>query len=99
PRRELDRCHCQLLHLLLDKHEAPEFVLEPREVVLRPGFGPTFGPARALEWIEAQVSQVGYVSLGLVTQPATRLFDEPILEVVNAHGTQLAFAEVPDFVP
>src|SRR5215208_6705966 len=97
-RRELDRSHGQLLHLLLDKNEAPEFVLEPREVILRPGFGPIVGPARALEWIEAKVGQIGHVSLGLVAQPAAGLVDETILEVVDAHGAKLAFAEVPDLM-
>src|SRR5215218_7332084 len=57
-RRELDRCHGQLLYLLLDKHEAPEFIFEPLEVLLRPGFGPAVGPARALERVEAQIGQV-----------------------------------------
>src|SRR5215469_399709 len=33
-RRELDRGHRQLLHLLLDEHEAPELELEPVEVLL-----------------------------------------------------------------
>src|SRR6266478_2117551 len=60
-RRVLDGRHDELLHLLLDKHEAPEFVFEPLEVLLRPGFGPTIGPARALERIQAKVGQVGHV--------------------------------------
>src|ERR1700724_4468078 len=34
--REFDRSHGQLLHLVLDEHEAPEFVLEPVKVLLRP---------------------------------------------------------------
>src|SRR5438876_9745427 len=70
-RRELDRSHGQLLYVLLDKHEAPEFVLEPREVILRPGLSPITGPARALEWIEAKIGQVGHVGFGFITQPAT----------------------------
>src|SRR6185437_7707713 len=49
--------------------------------------------------IETQVGQVGHVDLALVTEPATRLVDEPILVVVDAHGTELAFTEVPDLVP
>ena len=43
---------------LLDKYEAPEFVLEPIEVLLRSELGAAIGPARSLEWIEAQVDQV-----------------------------------------
>jgi hypothetical protein len=39
-RRELDRRHGELLHLLLDKHEPPKFVLEPVEVLLRAVFSP-----------------------------------------------------------
>ena len=97
-RRELDRGHGQLLDLLLDEHEAPELVFEPGEVVLRPGLGPVVGPARALERIEAKVGQVGHVRLGLVAQPAAGLVDEAVLVVVDAHGTELAFAEIPDLV-
>src|SRR5882724_12404680 len=67
-RRELDGRHDELLHLLLDKHEAPEFVLEPLEVILRPGLGPAIGPARTLEGIETEVGQVGHVGLGLVAE-------------------------------
>src|SRR5258707_207573 len=98
-RWELDRGLGQLLHLLLDKHEPPELVLKPREVILRPGFGPIFGPAGALERIDTKVGQIRHVSFGFITQPAAGLVDETILEVVDAHGAELAFAEVPDFVP
>ena len=64
-RRELDRGHRQLLDLLLDKHEAPELVLEPVEILLRPDLGPALRPSRALERIEAKVGQIGHVELGL----------------------------------
>ena len=74
---------------LLDEHEAPEFVLEPVEVLLRPGFGPALGPARALEGIEAKVGQERHVDMGLLAEPAAGLLDEAILEVVDAHGAQL----------
>src|SRR5258705_10682579 len=98
-RRKLDRRHRQLFHLLLNKHKPPEFVFEPVEVLLRAVFSPAIGPARALERIEAKVDQIGHVRLGFFTQPASRLVDETIFVVVDAHGTQFAFAEVPDFVP
>src|SRR5882724_9490597 len=98
-RRKLDRSHRQFFHHLLNKHEAPEFIFEPVEVLLRTEFGLAIGPPRALERIEAKVSQVRHVRFGLFAEPAARLVDETILEVVDAHGTQFAFAEVPDFVP
>src|SRR5437016_5094803 len=60
---ELNRSHREHRNLLLDENEAPEFVLEPVEVLLRSVFGPAIGPARALKWIEAQVDQVGHVRL------------------------------------
>src|SRR5580765_365851 len=98
-RRKLDRRHRQLFHLLLNKHKAPEFVFEPVEVLLRAFFRPTIGPARALERIEAKIGQIGYVSLGFFTEPASGLVDETILEVVDANGTEFALSEVKDFVP
>jgi len=98
-RRKLDRRHRQLFHLLLNKHKAPEFVFEPIEILLSAFFGAAIGPAGALERIEAKIDQIGHVRLGFFTQPASRLVDETILIVVDAHGTQLAFPEVPDFVP
>src|SRR6476660_5821344 len=98
-RRKLNRRHRQLLHLLLNKHEAPEFVFEPVEILLGAFFGPAIGPAGPLERIETKVDQIGYVRLGFVAQPASRLVDETILEVVDAHGTQFALSEVKDFVP
>src|SRR5258707_10981369 len=64
-RRELDGSHRQFLDLALDENEAPELVLEPVEVLLRAFLGTGVGPARALERIETQVDQVGYVRLGL----------------------------------
>jgi hypothetical protein len=74
--RELDRGHGQLFDSLLDKYEAPEFVLEPSEVILRPLFAPAIGPARALERIEAKVGDIGHIRLGFVTQPTCRLIGE-----------------------
>src|ERR1700704_2867236 len=97
-RRELDPSQAQLLHRLLDKYEAPEFVLEPSEVILRPILGPVAGPAGALERIEAKVGDVGHVGFGFVAEPTARLIDETEFVIVDPHGTQLAFAEVPDFV-
>src|ERR1700730_2129190 len=97
--RELDRSHGQLLHLVLNEYETPEFVLEPVKVLLRPVFSPAIRPARALERIETKVGQKGYVRLGLVTYPAAGLVDEAVLVIIEAHGTQLAFAEIPDLVP
>ena len=84
--RELHRGHRKLLNLLLDKYEAPEFILEPIEVLLRSELGPAIGPAHSLEWIEAQVDQVGHVRLGFITQPTSRLVDEAILVVVDTAG-------------
>src|SRR4051812_22813139 len=98
-RRELDRGHRPLLDLPLDEYEAPELVLEPVEVLLRAFLGAAVGPARALERIEPQVGQVRDVGPGLVAYPATRLVDEAVLVVVDADGTELALAEVPDLVP
>src|SRR5262249_35042628 len=42
--RELDGRLGQFVHLLLYKHEAPEFALEPAEVFLRSVFGAVIGP-------------------------------------------------------
>src|SRR2546427_587800 len=64
----------------------------------RPRLDPAIGPARTLEGIEAEVGQVGHVGLGLVAEPARGLVDETILVVADAHGTKLAFTEVPDLV-
>src|SRR6476661_3202844 len=75
-RRKLDRRHRQLFHLLLHKHKAPEFVFEPVEVLLRAFFRPTIRPARALEWIEAKIGQIGHVNLGFFAEPAFWLVDE-----------------------
>src|SRR5215218_5742313 len=97
-RRELDRRHGQLFHLLLNEHEAPEFVLEPVEVFLRSLFGSGIGPASALEWIEAQIGQGRHVNLDLATQPTARLIDEAILVVAEPHGAQRAFAEIEDLL-
>src|SRR3984893_3368162 len=97
-RRELDRSHGKLLHLLLDKHEAPEFGFVPVEELLCPKLRPAIGPTRTLERIEAQVGQVRNVRPVLVTYPTAGLVDETILVVANAHGTQLAFREIQDFV-
>src|SRR3954452_812973 len=97
-RRKLDRRHGELLHLLLHEDEAPELVLEPLEILLRAGLGAVLRPARALEGIEAKVGQIGDVDLGLVAEPATGLVDEAVLVVADAHGAELAFAEVPDLV-
>jgi len=47
-RWKLDRSHRELFDLLLDKNEAPEFILEPIEVLLRSDFGSAVRPARAL---------------------------------------------------
>ena len=97
-RRELDGRHGELRDLLLDKHEAPELVLEPVEVLKRPFFRQILRPARALERIESEVRQKRYVGLGLVAEPATGLFDESILVVVDANSAEFTFAEVEDFV-
>src|SRR5215510_7887178 len=95
-RRKLDRGLGQLQDLLLDEHKAPELVLEPLEVRLGPELGTAVGPTRTLERIEPQVGDVGHIGLGLVTEPATGLIDEPELVVADAHRTQLALSEVPD---
>src|SRR5262249_5321326 len=97
-RRILDGRVGQLHDLFLHEHEPPELVLEPLEVRLRPGLGAVVGPARALERIETQVSDVRYVRLGLLTEPAGWLIDEPELVVPDAHRAQLAFTEVPNLV-
>ena len=71
-RRELDRGQGQLLDLLLDEHEAPEFVFEPIEVLLRPVlWSRSSGQPGALERIEAEVVQrMGQVGFDLPAAPA-----------------------------
>src|SRR3989442_5451394 len=97
-RRVLDGGRDELLHLLLDEYEAPEFVLEPLEVILRPGLRRAVRPAGALERIEAKIDQVRHVNVALRTQPTGGLIDEAILEVADAHGAQLTLPEVEDLV-
>ena len=92
-RREFDRGFGQLENLLLDENEAPEFVLEPIEILLRSGLGPALRPSRTLEWIKAKVGQIGHVNLGFFTKPSAGLVDETILVVVDANGAQLALTE------
>src|SRR5216117_3374779 len=75
-----------LAHHLLDENKAPELELEPIEVLLRAFFRPIVWPALTLEGIEAQVDQVRYVNLRLITQPTLGLVNETILVVVNANG-------------
>src|SRR5438552_1470141 len=55
---------------LLDENEAPELILEPCEVGLRPFFRPLVWPAYALERIKAQVGDVRHVNMCLFPQPA-----------------------------
>ena len=90
-RRELDRRHGQLRHLLLDKHEAPEFVLEPVEVLLRPSLVPLSGQPVRSKGSRRRLVRYGHVGLGLVAEPAAGLVDEAILEVVDAHRTECRF--------
>src|SRR5882757_4238654 len=90
-RWKLDRRHRQFFHLLLNKHEAPEFVFEPVEILLGPFFGHAIGPACAFKRIEAQVGNVGYVRLGFVSQPPPGLVNETKLVVIDADGAELAF--------
>src|SRR3989442_10215817 len=97
-RRVLDGGRDELLHLLLDEYEAPEFVLEPLEVILRPGLRPAVRPAGALERIEAKIDQVRHVNVVLRTQPSVGLVDEALLEVANAHDSQLTLPEIEDLV-
>ena len=66
-RREIEEGLNLLAHYLLDKHEAPELVFEPIEILLRPVFRPVAGPARALERIKAQVGDVRHVRMRLFT--------------------------------
>ena len=87
-----------LAYQLLDEHKAPELILEPIEVLLRPFFRPIIWPACALERIEAKVGDVGHVRFGLVTEPSLGLVDEAVLLIVNAYRAEGAFAEVENFV-
>ena len=48
-RRKLDSSHRELFDLLLNKHEAPEFVLEPVEILLRSFLGTAVRPPRPLQ--------------------------------------------------
>ncbi|MBR0741339.1 hypothetical protein JQ581_30855 [Bradyrhizobium liaoningense] len=98
-RRKRYRGHGQLLDLLLNEHEAPEFILGPIEILLRAISGAVIGPARSLERIKAKVGQIGHVNRGFFTKPSAGLVDETILVLVDANGAELALTEVPDFVP
>src|SRR5438477_8973962 len=84
---ELDGRHSQFLYLLLNKHKAPEFVLEPLKVFLRPRSSLIKRPSRALERVQSQVGQEGHIYLGLGAEPATRLVDKTILIIIDAHCT------------
>ena len=66
-RRKIEEGLDCLAHYLLDEHKAPEFILEPIEVLLRPFFRPVVGPALTLERIQAQVGDVRHVNMGLFT--------------------------------
>ena len=90
-RRELDRGHGQLLHLLLDKHEAPEFVLEPVEVLLRADLVPLSGQPVRSNGSRRRLTRIGHVRLGFFAQPAAGLVDEAILVVVDAHRAECRF--------
>src|SRR5436190_16539318 len=68
--RELDESLECLAHYLLDEHKAPELILEPFEVALRPVFRPVIRPAHALERIEAQVGDIGHVHVDFLPEPA-----------------------------
>ena len=54
-RRVLEEGLDFLAHHLLDEHKAPELILEPLKIFLRPFFCAIAGPAGAFERIEAQV--------------------------------------------
>src|SRR3954451_12192924 len=88
----------RLAHYLLDKHETPELVLEPIEILLCAFFGAVVGPASPLERIQPQVSNVGDVELRLFAEPAVGLVDESEFVVVNADSAYRAFAEVENFM-
>ena len=90
----------ELGHFLLDEDEPPELIHEPaHEISLRALQGPVFRIAQALERIEAQVRQGRRVEVVLDADPAVGLVDEAVLEVIDAHRAQRAFAEVEDLVP
>src|ERR1700710_118788 len=98
-RRELDRGHGQLLDLLLDQNETPEFVLVPFPVLQRSTFGAIFRPTRAFERVETKIDDRRHFRLDLVAEPTAGLVDESILVVADAHGAEVAFAEIPDLIP
>ena len=64
-----------------------------------PNFVPLSGQPVRSNGSRRKVNHDGHVKFGFFAEPARRLVDETIFEVVDAHGAQLAFAEVPDFVP
>src|SRR4029077_1144274 len=66
---ELDGRHGQLLNLLLNKHEAPEFILEPLKVFLRPRGSLINGPSCALERVESQIGQEWHINLDFGPKP------------------------------
>ena len=88
----------ELRHFLLDEHEAPELVLEPLKYSCAPSSVPLSGQVQALERVEAQVDQGRHVEVNLAAEPAIGLFDEAILEVVDTHCAERAFAEVEDLM-
>jgi hypothetical protein len=81
-RRELDGGLGQIRHLLLDMDEAPELVFEPLEV-----FNGS-GESRSLEGIEPQIHEDRDVWLDGAAEPAVRLIDESILEVVDSRRAE-----------
>src|SRR4051812_5793049 len=93
-----EKCLDFLPHYLLDKDEAPELELEPIEVLLASFFRSVVRPARALEGIEAQVSDVRHVRLRLITEPAFRLIDEAELVIVDPNRADRALAKIEDLV-
>ncbi len=81
--------HGSFATFLLDKHETPEFILEPSKVLVRAVI--PLPPGRALKGIQAQVCENRRVDMDLAADPAFGLVDEAILEVVDPHRGEVWF--------
>src|SRR5262249_48871393 len=91
-RRGLGEGLAELRDLLLDEEEAPEFLLEPLNLLH--GLPPTCLFPR----VQAEVSQDRPVHFDRAAKPALRLINEAVLVVADAHRPESRLREVEDFV-
>src|SRR5271157_1358225 len=90
--REFDEARTELRDLLLYQYEPPELVDVPVEEAERAR------QTRTLERVQPDVGQDRPVDLDRAANPAVRLIDETVLEVVEAHRAERAFREVEDLM-